>query len=447
MDQDWFKCHAKACNQLKPVVQYHGITLCGRRIKKSGFSFPKAMARVIASNKDRPMTHTSPFDEIIPRFGTHCAKWDLMEPIYGVPADDGIAMWVADMDFRPPHCVQKAVEDMAAHGVYGYFGDDTAYTDAIRWWMKNRHGWDVDARWIFTTNGLVNGTAMCLDAFTSEGDGIVLMTPVYHAFARTIKAADREVVECQLALDNGKYVMNFEAWDAQMKGHETMLILCSPHNPGGRVWSRDELQGVADFCKRHDLILVSDEIHHDLVFGGTTHTPMAAFTDITDRLVMMTATTKTFNIAGTHSGNVIIEDPALRQRFAKRMMGMGVSPNSFGIAMATAAYSPEGAAWVDDLVAYLAENHRIFDTAINAIPGLKSMSLEATYLAWVDFSGTGMSRDEFTQRVQKEAHIAPNHGPTFGAGGDMYLRFNLATPRSVVIEAANRLTKAFADLQ
>lgn len=393
------------------------------------------------------MSTHSPFDDVIPRFGTHCAKWDLMEKNYGVPADDGIAMWVADMDFRPPACVQTAITDMTDHGIYGYFGDETAYTDAICWWMKNRHGWDIEANWIFTTHGLVNGTAMCLEAFTQKGDGVVLMTPVYHAFARTITAADRKVVECHLALKDNKYVMDFAAWDAQMQGHETMLVLCSPHNPGGRVWSRDELQGVADFCKRHDLILVSDEIHHDLVLGGTQHTPMAHFKDITERLVMMTATTKTFNIAGTHAGNVIIEDQDLRKRFAKCMMGMGISPNSFGLVMATAAYSPEGAAWVDDLVSYLAANHRIFDAAINAIPGLKSMPLEATYLAWVDFAGTGMNREEFTRRVQEDARIAPNHGPTFGAGGETFLRFNLATPRSIVIEATERLTKAFSDLQ
>ncbi|RPE63207.1 cystathionine beta-lyase [Pacificibacter maritimus] len=393
------------------------------------------------------MTEQSPFDEVINRFGTHCAKWDLMEKIYNVPAKDGIAMWVADMDFRPPARVQKALEDMVTHGIYGYSGDETAYTDAIRWWMKTRHNWNVEADWIFTTHGLVNGTAMCLDAFTQKGDGVVLMTPVYHAFARTIKAADRQVVECKLAQENGKYAMDFATWDAQMTGAETMLILCSPHNPGGRVWTQQELQGVADFCKRHDLILVSDEIHHDLILGEAQHTVMAQFKDITNRLVMMTATTKTFNIAGTHAGNVIIEDKALRARFAKSMMGLGISPNSFGLATATAAYSAEGAAWVDDLTAYLAENHRIFDEAINAIPGLKSMPLEATYLAWVDFSGTGMAREEFTKRVERDANIAPNHGPTFGAGGETYLRFNLATPRSLVLEATRRLAKAFEDLQ
>ncbi|MEN8837798.1 MAG: MalY/PatB family protein [Celeribacter marinus] len=387
------------------------------------------------------------FDDVIDRHGTHCAKWDSMEALYGVPASDGIAMWVADMDFRPPARVQKAVEDMAAHGVYGYYGDESDYRSAIQWWMQNRHGWTIDPDWIFTTHGLVNGTGMCLDAFTKEGDGIVLTTPVYHAFARTIKAAGRAVVECELALNDGRYEMDFDAWDAQMTGTETMFLLCSPHNPGGRVWTRDELQGVANFCKRHDLILVSDEIHHDLVFSGHTHTPMAQFRDITDRLIMMTATTKTFNIAGTHSGNVIIEDAKLRARFASRMMGLGISANSFGLSMATAAYSPEGAQWVDDLVVYIDENRMMFDAAINTIAGVRSMPLEATYLAWVDFSNTGMSRKEFTDRVQKAARIAPNHGPTFGAGGDGYLRFNLATPRRVVKEACDRLTDAFSDLQ
>ncbi|ATG48704.1 aminotransferase [Celeribacter ethanolicus] len=387
------------------------------------------------------------FDPIINRFGTHCAKWDMMEKIYGVPAEDGIAMWVADMDFHPPAVVQKALENMTAHGVYGYFGDEREYHAAIQWWMKNRHGWEIVPEWIFTTHGLVNGTALCVDAFTKTGDGVVLMTPVYHAFSRVIKAAGREVVECPLALEDGKYVMDFDAWDAQMTGTEKMLILCSPHNPGGRVWTRVELEGVAAFCKRHDLILVSDEIHHDLVMPGHTHTPMALIEGIADRLIMMSATTKTFNIAGTHSGNVIIADETLRAKFGSRMAALGISANSFGLEMATAAYSPEGAAWVDELVAYLDGNRQIFDAAIADIPGLTSMPLEATYLAWVDFSGTGMSREEFTARVEKTAHIAPNHGPTFGKGGELYLRFNLATPRSLVETACSRLKEAFSDLQ
>ncbi len=388
------------------------------------------------------------FDEPIRRTGTHCVKWDMMEKLYGVPADAGIAMWVADMEYRPPACVQRAVEGMTAHGVYGYFGDDSKYLDAIQWWMATRHGWNVPREAIFTTHGLVNGTGLCIDAFTQPGDGVVLMTPVYHAFARVIKGAGRQLVECPLALRDGRLEMDFAAWDAQMTGNERMLILCSPHNPGGRVWTRAELRGVADFCVRHDLILISDEIHHDLVMPGARHIAMPlAAPDIADRLVMMTATTKTFNIAGSHIGNVIIADPVLRARFAERMNALGISPNSFGMTMATAAYSPEGAEWVDALITYLDGNRRLFDAGMNAIPGVQSVPLEATYLAWVDFAGTGMAAKEFIARVEKGALIAANYGTSFGVGGDSFLRFNIAAPRAQVQEAVARLQRAFADLQ
>jgi cystathionine beta-lyase len=371
-----------------------------------------------------------------------------MERLYGVSAADGIAMWVADMDFRPPNCVQRAIEKMAAHGIYGYYGDDAEYLAAIRWWMETRHGWTVPTEAIFTTHGLVNGTAICVDAFTQPGDGVLLMTPVYHAFARVIRGAGRDVVECPLDVTDGRYTFDTADWQARITPKTRMMILCSPHNPGGRVWSQAELRAVADFCVKNDLILVSDEIHHDLVFPGERHIPMPlAAPDIQDRLVVMTATTKTFNIAGAHSGNVIIPDPKLRERFAARMNALGISANSFGLFMATAAYSPEGAAWVDALTSYLDGNRRLFDEGVNAIPGLRSMPLEATYLAWVDFAGTGMTTAEFVERVQKGARIAANHGATFGLGGESFLRFNLATPRARVEQAVERLRQAFGDLQ
>ena len=388
------------------------------------------------------------FDTLIARIGTNCCKWDLLEPLYGLSPDEGLAMWVADMEFRPPQVVQEALEKMLAHGVYGYFGDDRAYLSAIQWWMKTRHGWDVAPETIFTTHGLVNGTALCIDAFTQPGDGVILMTPVYHAFARIIEAAGREVVECPLTLHDGMAQLDLAAWEARLTGREKMLILCSPHNPGGRVWTVQELREIADFCVKHDLILVSDEIHHDLVYPGQKHTVMAnAAPEIADRLVMMTASTKTFNIAGAHTGNVIITDPTLRKTFANKMMAMGISPNSFGMHMVTAAYSPDGAAWVDDLMRYLDGNRKIFDEGIARIPSLSSTRLEATYLAWVDFSGTGMTPAEFIDRVQKVAKIATNHGTSFGSGGESYLRFNIACPRAHIVEAIARLERAFADLQ
>lgn len=388
------------------------------------------------------------FDEIIDRRGTHCSKWDTLEALYGLSPDDALAMWVADMDFRPPAAVQQALERMIRHGVYGYFGDERDYKAAICWWMQNRHGWAVEPEWIFTANGLVNGTALCVDTWTEPGDAVALMTPVYHAFFRVIRANGREVRELPLKNANNRYEMDFEAWDRLMTGREKMLILCSPHNPGGRIWSREELEGVAAFAERHNLIVVSDEIHHDLVYPGNRHTPMAvAAPGIADRLVMMSAATKTFNIAGAHVGNVIIADEKLRKAFAQRMMALGISPNSFGMQMVTAAYSPEGAEWVDALMDYLEGNRRIFDEGINTVPGLRSMPLEGTYLAWVDYSGTGMDQKEVLRRVEKEARIATNYGPTFGKGGETFLRFNLAMPRSQIEDAVKRLKAAFADLQ
>ncbi|MFU1476439.1 MalY/PatB family protein [Roseovarius sp. C7] len=388
------------------------------------------------------------FDELINRCNTHSSKWDSMEKIYGVSPDTGLAMWVADMDFRPPKVVQQALQDMLDHGVYGYYGEDQSYRDAICWWMQTRHGWTVDPKAILTTHGLVNGVAFCLDALTEPGDGVVLMTPVYHAFARVIRAGGREVVECELARRDGRYEMDFDAWDAQMTGNEKMLILCSPHNPGGRVWTAEELRGVADFARRHDLLLISDEIHHDLVMPGHTHIPMPlADETILDRLIMMTATTKTFNIAGSHTGNVIVPDETLRARLTAHLAALGKSPNSFGLVMAEAAYSPEGAEWVDALVAYLDGNRRLFEAGLAQIPGVKPMALEATYLTWIDFADTGMTPQEVIRRVQQEAQIAPNHGNSFGKGGESFLRFNIATPRSRVEEAVARMQTAFGDLQ
>ena len=388
------------------------------------------------------------FDEVIDRRGTHSSKWDTMEELYGVSPDNGLSMWVADMDFRAPKIIQEKLHGINSHGIYGYYGDYKEYNNSIKWWMKNRHNWEIDTSWIFTTHGLVNGTGLCIDAFTKPGDGIILFTPVYYQFSNLVEAARRKVVECPLKLIDNQYHFDFVAYERNLSGDEKMVILCSPHNPGGRVWTKNELREVAKFAKKHDLVLVSDEIHHDLVYPNKSHTVMPiANPSVCDRLVMMTATTKTFNIAGAHSGNVIIPNPNLRQKFSQRIKALGISPNSFGLFMATAAYSPEGAQWLDELMHYIDGNRVIFDREINKIPGLSSMPLEGTYLAWVDFSGTGMEEEEFIYRVQEKAKIAVNHGSTFGTGGEKFLRFNLATPRTLVVEATKRLKDAFSDLQ
>ena len=393
------------------------------------------------------MTTPPNFDEIIDRRGSGCGKWDAMEKLYGVSADDGLAMWVADMDFRPPQVVLDRGQAMMDHGVFGYTTGDGGLFEALSWWLKERHGWTVSPEAMFTTTGIVNAVALCLDTYTAPGDGIVLFTPIYHAFAKTILGADRTVVECEMPMVDGMYTFDFDAWDVQMTGSEKMIILCSPHNPGGRVWTRAELEGVAAFAKRHDLLVVSDEIHHDLIMPGETHIPMALIEGVTDRLITLAAPSKTFNLAGLHTGCTIIEDDDLRARFAKRKEALRVSSNVFGVEFATAAYSPEGAAWVDALTAYLDGNRKVFDAGINAIPGLTSMPLQATYLSWVGFEGTGMSPEEFQQRVYKTAKIAANQGPAFGKGGDSFLRFNIGMPRAQISDAVERMAQAFSDLQ
>ena len=387
------------------------------------------------------------FDEVFERRGTYSSKWDRMESFCGVSAEDGLPMWVADTDFRPPQVVRDVMAEMGRTGNFGYTNIDPDYRKAIAWWMETRHGWTIDPDWIFTTTGLVNAVSLCMDAFTEKGDGIVTFNPVYHAFATAIKDAGRRVVECPMTNDNGRYTLDFDAYDDILDGSEKILIFCSPHNPGGRVWTQEELDGVVAFAQKHDLLIISDEIHHDLVFPGQKHIPMALIEGALERLIMLTAPSKTFNLAGLHTGNTIIPDDTLRERFATRMTELHLASNSAGLMAAMTAYSPEGAAWVDAQMEYLEINRNIFDEGVNAIPGVASMALEGTYLAWVDFTGTGMTQEEIVARVQEDAKIAVNQGPAFGTGGEKFLRFNLGTQKIRIEEAVTRLQRAFADLQ
>jgi cystathionine beta-lyase len=388
------------------------------------------------------------FDKIIDRRGSHSSKWDLMEPLFGVPAAEGLAMWTADSDYPTADCVRDAVRQAAETGIFGYFGDYGDYHDAIIWWMRQRHGWQVDADWILTAHGLGNAIALCIDTWTAPGDGVVIFPPVYHEFVTKIRNAGRKVTECPLAREGDRYRLDLADAQSRLTGTERLLIWCSPQNPSGRIWTPEELRAVADFAIRNNLILVSDEVHHDLVYAGEKFVPMdLAATDARHRLVTLTAASKTFNIAGQRTGNLIIADAGLRAAMKARLKALDLEPNSLGVAMVTAAYSAEGAAWVDAQIAHLDRNRRLFDDGVNAIPGVRSLPLQSTYLAWVDFSGTGMAFDEFDARVRTVAKIAASPGPGFGTGGESFLRFNLATPRVRVAEAVERLQAAFADLQ
>lgn len=391
----------------------------------------------------RPMD----FDRLITRRGKGSLKWDATRLVADIDGDDVLPMWVADTDFQVAPVIRDALIEMAEYGVTGYFSDLHKVRDAITWWMRTRHDWAIDPSWVLAAHGLGNALALIIDALTEKGDGVVLFTPVYHSFAERVRVSERRVVEAPFAVTEGRMTFDLERASTLMDGSERLLILCSPQNPGGRVWTQDELQAIAEFARTHDLYVIADEIHHDLVFPGRTFLPFAKVTGIADRLVTITAPSKTFNTAGLRYGNMIIEDTDLRARLQKALHGQSIQPNMAGVRACEAAYSPQGAEWADAQVAYLDANRQAFDAGVNAIPGVRSMPLEATYLAWVDFSGTGMDDAEITARIEGRARIVPNKGATFGLGGEPYRRFNLGTQRARVDEAVARLQNAFSDLQ
>ena len=388
------------------------------------------------------------FDTIIDRRGTHSTKWDRMETLFGVSPEDGLAMWTADSDYRTAPCVCEAVRAAAEHGMFGYSWPYPEYLNAIRWWMQARHGWAIDTDWILTTQGLGNAIAMCITVWSEPGDHVAIFTPVYHEFALKIRKTGRVVTECPLRRDGESYALDLEHAQQCLTGREKLLIWCSPQNPSGRVWEVEELRAVSEFARRNDLILVSDEVHHDLVYPGNTFVPMdVAAPEGRDNTVYATAASKTFNIAGQRTGNLIIPDAKLRAAMKHMQRTLDYNPSALGLRMIEAAYSPEGAAWVDEQIAHLQGNRALFDAGVNAIPGVSSMPLQATFLAWVDFSGTGMAFEEFRARIRDVAKIAASPGPDFGTGGENHMRFNLAAPRSLVVDAVARLQHAIGDLQ
>lgn len=376
-------------------------------------------------------------------------KWQHMDLLLGRPAgDDMIPMWIAQMDFQPAPVLQDAAQKLLECGEYGYF-DYSQFAERVSWWYKTRHNWRPDPAHVFATFGIGNAVGLTLQALTQPGDGIIVFSPVYHEFANKIRRNGRVMVESALEVDEaGLFRMNLEALEARLTGNETAVLFCSPHNPAGRIWEPEEIQALSSFCARHDLLLLSDEIHMDLAFGGHKHTPTAlSAPDSLPNLVVMSAASKTFDIAGLRTGYVIIPDPDLRGRFANLYAALDIQPNRLGVDFTCAAYTPEGAQWVDALVETLDGNRLLMCDALNAIPGVVAMPMQSTFLAWVDFSGTGMSDDEIRKRVIETAQVLPTPGDGLGMGGEHHMRFNFGAPRATVEAAVARITAAFSDLQ
>lgn len=388
------------------------------------------------------------FDRQITRLGSHSVKWDGLASRFGAHAAGALPMWVADMEFQAPPVVNDALRAAVEHGIYGYYGDPSDYLAAIRGWMQRRHGWEIEESWILTTAGIVNGVNLAIQAFCRPGDGVILQQPIYHPFAPAIRNNGCHVVGNLLAYRDGRYEMDLDALAKAVDAKTRMLILCSPHNPAGRVWTKAELEALANFCIERDILIVSDEIHHDLVFDGP-HTVLANISpEIAAHTITFTSSSKTFNLAGGHTGNAIISDPSLRRRFQRQMERCGMmASNRFGYLMATAAYAG-GDEWLDALLVYLKGNRDFIDRQVaERLPGVTSVKLDATYLGWLDFSGTGMEDAEIIRRFEHDAKVICNHGASFGPGGARFMRLNFACPRAMVEDAMDRIVGAFSDLQ
>jgi cystathionine beta-lyase len=382
------------------------------------------------------------FDTIIDRTSHNSDKWTTMKQKTGL--DDLIPLWIADMDFTCPPEVVEALKKRAAHPIYGYTVPSKGYHDGLIQWMDKRHGWkNIQKDWILWSPGVVAGFSIAIEAYSNPGDKVVIQPPVYYPFMRQIKGTGRQIVENPLKNVDGYYEMDFEDLSEKTDARTKMILLCSPHNPVGRVWKRGELEKLAEICKEKDIIIVSDEIHHDLILGDIKHTPTANVSeDAMQRTVTLVAPSKTFNLAGLTNANAIIPNKRLRDDFdAQRRKTSGHS-NIFGMIAQDAAYN-HGEAWLEELLTYLHGNLEYLECFIaEKIPGLVLYPLEGTYLAWVDCSSLGMSDMELNDFMLKKAKLWLDEGTLFGTGGSMFMRINIASPRSLLKQALENLEKA-----
>lgn len=382
------------------------------------------------------------FDTMYDRAATDSLKWANRLQLCG--SEDVIPLWVADMDFACPPEVVDAVKDRAAHPIYGYPVRTEAYYDSVIGWMKRRNGWHIEKEWICYAPGVVPALNFAVQAYSRPGDKIIIQTPVYYPFKSAVLNNSRELVENPLRLEKGRYVMDFAGLEQLIDTRTRLIVLSSPHNPGGRVWEKDELERLVEICARRGVIIVSDEIHSDLIIGNIRHTCTASLSEAAAAItVTLTAPNKTFNIAGLTMANVIISNKDLRQAFvdAVAASGIGVS-NIFGNVALEAAYS-KGEAWLEELLDYLRGNFRLVaDFAAARIPEIEVFPLEGTYLAWINCRRLGLSDAGLKEFFWKEAGLWLDDGTKFGSGGSGFMRLNIACPRKLLTEALVRLEKA-----
>jgi len=386
------------------------------------------------------------FDEIIDRKNTDCLKWDYCRQRFG--RADILPMWVADMDFKSPAPIREAIIRRAEHGVFGYTEASEKLSDALAGWLKKRHNWAIDNRWIVYSPGVVTSVNTAILAFTNPGDKVLMQTPIYYPFYSSIKDNGRELVANSLRNNNGHYEIDYADLEKKLAGNVKMMIFCSPHNPIGRVWELHELEEVLRLCRKYNVILVSDEIHSDLVFKGHKHIPVASLSEeALKNCVTLISPTKTFNIAGLSISAAIIPDKELSKKFRSTLNRNGAGMlNIFGLEAAIAAYT-YCEEWLDKLLVYLEENlNMLVKYFEDNIPQIKVIRPEATYLAWLDCSGLPVPAEKLKEFFVNEAGVGLNDGATFGVEGRGFQRLNFACPRKVLEDGLGRIKNAVANL-
>lgn len=398
---------------------------------------------------------TYDFDEEINRFDTHCVKWefefdekhafqtDRAHPKHGV--DQLLPLWVADMDFRSPPAVIEALQERAAHGIFGYNAPGDCYYEAFQMWTAEHYGRLIDREWIVLSPGVVAALDNMVQAFTAPGDKIIVQPPVYYPFFNTVENNGRVISRNPLKLNGTRYEMDFE--DLAKKAADpaaTLAILCSPHNPVGRVWTAEELARFGQICRDNNVLVISDEIHADLIFDGYEFTSYASISeDFAESSIVCTAPSKTFNLAGLKLSNIIVQNEEMRDTFVEALRRNGLSgTNTFGIVAAEAAYR-HGEAWLQAAMDYIQDNYRFLQTYIaENIPQLTVMPIEGTYLAWLDFGALGLDQAQREALLMGEAKVWLNEGSMFGPEGEGFQRINIACPRTLLARALERIKTA-----
>lgn len=386
------------------------------------------------------------FDELIDRSGTDSAKWDSWK-LQNKPKDV-LPLWVADMDFKAPQAVLDALIKRVEHGVFGYTFISDSYLQAVVNWMNRRHHWEIQPDWIVSVPGVVTALKIAVNAFSEVGDAVLIQKPVYYPFDIVIEENGRKKVENAVTFNGKSFEINFEDFENKIIDNKVkMFILCNPFNPIGKVFTKEELRKIGNICKKHNVIVVSDEIHHDFVFGKRKHIPFfevdPSFKEFS---IICTAPSKTFNLAGLQVSNIIIADQLMKEKYKRCSNKYGIhEPNVLGLLACKVAYE-ECDDWVDAVSKYIQDNHAFMDTFFKTrLPKIKVIEPEGLYLAWVDFSALGMDHEELEKFMLNNAKLWLDEGYIFGMQGAGYERFNVATPRATLKEALKRLEYALEE--